>query len=78
VNVQSSLRNASVVAVLSCGLVSGAHADEQLTSLPSETPATFTPTNADFDYVKREEMVPMRDGVKLKTFILIPKRTAFQ
>ena len=26
-----------------------------------------------FDYVKREEMIPMRDGVKLKTFILIPK-----
>ena len=48
-----------------CGLVSGALADEQVTSLPSETPATFTPTNADFDYVKREEMVPMRDGVKL-------------
>ena len=23
--------------------------------------------------VKREEMIPMRDGVKLKTFILIPK-----
>ena len=39
----------------------------------SDTPATFTPKLDTFDYVKREEMIPMRDGVKLKTFILIPK-----
>ncbi len=44
-----------------------------VTSLPSDTPATFKPVTDSFDYVKREEMIPMRDGVKLKTFILIPK-----
>ncbi|MDP9268879.1 MAG: CocE/NonD family hydrolase [Acidobacteriota bacterium] len=38
-----------------------------------DTPAKFTPKTDTFDYVKREEMIPMRDGVKLKTFILIPK-----
>jgi putative CocE/NonD family hydrolase len=42
-------------------------------SLPSDIPATFKPRTQDFDYVVREEMIPMRDGVKLKTVILVPK-----
>jgi putative CocE/NonD family hydrolase len=42
-------------------------------TLPSETPAQFTPTNAGFDYERREVMIPMRDGVKLHTVILVPK-----
>ena len=42
-------------------------------ALPSETPAKFTPTNYGFDYAKRDVMIPMRDGVKLHTVILIPK-----
>jgi uncharacterized protein len=42
-------------------------------NFPSETPADFKPRIDGFDYVKREEMIPMRDGVKLKTFIIIPK-----
>ena len=42
-------------------------------ALPSEIPAKFEPTNAGFDYVKRDVMIPMRDGVKLHTVILIPK-----
>ncbi|MGO8701194.1 MAG: CocE/NonD family hydrolase [Limisphaerales bacterium] len=42
-------------------------------SLPSDTPKAFQPKTNDFDYVKREEMIPMRDGVKLKSFILVPK-----
>src|SRR5256886_17350439 len=42
-------------------------------SLPSETPAQFTPVADSFDYVRREVMIPMRDGVKLHTVILIPK-----
>ena len=50
-----------------------ATADAQVTSLPSETPANFVPKTDEFDYVKREEMIPMRDGVSLKTFILVPK-----
>lgn len=41
--------------------------------LPSEIPAKFTPTNHGFDFVKRDVMIPMRDGVKLHTVILIPK-----
>src|SRR5437773_6984491 len=42
-------------------------------ALPSEIPSKFTPTNTGFDYSKREVMIPMRDGVKLHTVILIPK-----
>jgi uncharacterized protein len=41
--------------------------------LPSETPATFVPRVDSFDYTEREVMIPMRDGVKLKTVILIPR-----
>jgi uncharacterized protein len=40
---------------------------------PNETPPHFKPDLESFDYLKREQMIPMRDGVKLKTFILIPK-----
>ncbi|HVW11122.1 MAG TPA: CocE/NonD family hydrolase [Bryobacteraceae bacterium] len=39
----------------------------------SEIPATFQPSPYGFDYTKRDEMIPMRDGVKLHTIILIPK-----
>jgi putative CocE/NonD family hydrolase len=41
--------------------------------LPSETPAKLVPATDSFDYVKREVMIPMRDGVKLHTVIVIPK-----
>jgi uncharacterized protein len=41
--------------------------------LPSETPANFVAHVESFDYVKREVMIPMRDGVKLQTVILIPR-----
>jgi putative CocE/NonD family hydrolase len=39
---------------------------------PSETPAHFQPTNAGFDYQRRDVMISMRDGVKLHTVILVP------
>lgn len=41
-------------------------------SLPSEIPAKFAPTNYRFDHVRREVEIPMRDGVKLHTVILVP------
>src|ERR1017187_7731380 len=40
---------------------------------PSETPADFKPVTDSFDYTKRDVMIPMRDGVKLHTVILLPK-----
>ena len=41
--------------------------------LPSETPAKLRTVEEGFDYSKRELMIPMRDGVKLHTVILVPK-----
>ena len=40
---------------------------------PSETPAEFKPVTNSFDYVKRDVMIPMRDGVRLHTVILVPR-----
>ena len=40
---------------------------------PNDIPKTFTIPTADYDYVKREVMIPMRDGVKLYTVIVVPK-----
>ncbi len=48
-------------------------ATAQYPSYPSETPDRFEPRTDSFDYVRREVMIPMRDGVKLYTVILIPK-----
>jgi putative CocE/NonD family hydrolase len=45
----------------------------QYPALPSETPRAFKPTNDGFDYTRRAEMIPMRDGVKLHTVIIVPK-----
>jgi len=41
--------------------------------LPSETPAELKPATGPFDHVRRDVMVPMRDGVKLHTVVLVPK-----
>ncbi len=45
----------------------------QSSSDQNEIPEKFTPKTDSFDYLRREEMIPMRDGVKLKTIILVPK-----
>ncbi len=42
-------------------------------TLNSEMPAGFVPHTDNFDYIKRVVMIPMRDGVKLHTVIIIPK-----
>ncbi|PYQ42202.1 MAG: hypothetical protein DMF77_13605 [Acidobacteria bacterium] len=42
-------------------------------ALPSETPATLAPATSGFDYVRRDVMIPMRDGVKLHTVVLVPR-----
>src|ERR1700750_614524 len=39
----------------------------------SETPSKIEPTNYGFNYERRTVMIPMRDGVKLHTVILVPK-----
>ena len=44
--------------------------------LPSEMPASFEPVTEAFDHVRRDVMIPMRDGVRLRTVILVPKGAA--
>jgi len=50
-----------------------APAPPQYPALPSETPTRFAPATDSFDHVRRDVMIPMRDGVKLHTVILLPK-----
>jgi len=38
-----------------------------------DIPAAFRAPTGDYDYVKREVMIPMRDGVRLHTVIVVPK-----
>ena len=45
----------------------------QKQSPESDIPSEFKAPTGDYDYVKRVEMIPMRDGVKLYTVIVIPK-----
>ena len=40
---------------------------------PSETPEHLVSTDYGFDHVRRDVMIPMRDGVKLHAVILVPK-----
>jgi len=48
-------------------------APSQYPGLPSEMPAKIEPVTDSFDYSRSEVMIPMRDGVKLHTVILVPK-----
>jgi hypothetical protein len=62
-----------LLGLLTGALYSQPSAAQQAASLPSETPEKIAPVTDSFDYVKRDVMIPMRDGVKLHTVILIPK-----
>src|SRR5271166_1605766 len=65
---------ASLLAVSSLSRPSAAQSSgSQATTLPSEMAEKFEPVTDSFDYVKRDVMIPMRDGVKLHTVIVIPK-----
>jgi putative CocE/NonD family hydrolase len=64
--------SAFAVALLAC-VASATGLAAQVPTLPSESPAKVVPTNAAFEYERRDVMIPMRDGVKLHTVILVPK-----
>src|SRR6202789_3185032 len=66
------LRQSLLAATILCYLVPLAPAQTP-SALPSESPAIFKSTDHGFDYDRREAMIPMRDGVKLHTVILVPK-----
>ena len=67
----------ALLAVLLVSTVAASAADSKhppkYPSLPSETPAHFAPDHSSFGYTIRDVMIPMRDGVKLHTVIMIPR-----
>jgi putative CocE/NonD family hydrolase len=74
--VRSGILTAAVVAAELLSMGSGAAQNppaRQASTLPSERPDRFQATNDGFDYERRDVMIPMRDGVKLHTVILVPE-----
>ena len=67
-----TISNRSILAVITLALAA-LPGSAQTSPMTPDIPAKFTPPNTGYDYVKRVEMVPMRDGVKLYTVIVIPK-----
>jgi putative CocE/NonD family hydrolase len=67
-----SVLTLAALAALSLSAVPAA-AQTPPATLQSETPAKFEPTYHGFDHTRRDVMIPMRDGVKLHTVILVPK-----
>jgi putative CocE/NonD family hydrolase len=64
----------TVAALLAAALVGSAPAQPTgQPGLPGEIPATFQPVTDRWDHVRRVEEIPMRDGVRLHTVILVPK-----
>jgi len=59
----------AIVALLGAPMAANADAAKP----GGDVPAKFVKPEANNDYIKRVEMVPMRDGVKLYTVIVIPK-----
>ena len=60
-------------ALLLSGTAAGQTAPAGQGTLASETPAQFKVAQDAWEYSRREVMIPMRDGVKLHTVILVPK-----
>ncbi|WP_158915092.1 CocE/NonD family hydrolase [Caulobacter sp. S45] len=69
-------RRLALVALAPTALVLGAAAPAAKAAppfQPTDMPANFEGRTDSFDYVRREVMIPMRDGVKLHTILIIPK-----
>jgi hypothetical protein len=63
----------SIPFALGVGLAAIASLDAQTPPLTPDIPSRFEAPTSSYDYVKREVMIPMRDGVKLHTVIVVPK-----
>jgi uncharacterized protein len=59
--------------VFTAGTSAAQNAQPRYPNYPSETPANFQPNQTTWDYTRKAVMIPMRDGVKLHTVILVPK-----
>ena len=54
-------------------LTAGAAAAQKHAPAAGDTPRAFVQPTAGFDHERRDVMIPMRDGMKLHTVILVPK-----
>jgi len=70
---QRPLRRRTKQALLGASAVLALGAIATLFAADSDIPKTFHSPTDDLDYIKREVMIPMRDGVKLYTVIVLHK-----
>ncbi|MFC0168437.1 CocE/NonD family hydrolase [Pseudoduganella danionis] len=73
VAVSAALNLALNVAVITASTVLASAARAQTAPMAPDVPASFEMRMPAADYVRREVMIPMRDGVRLHTVLLIPK-----
>src|SRR5438874_1589158 len=66
----TTIRQCLLAAIL---LVGAAVIQAQISPLTPDIPPKFETPTASYDYVKRDVMIPMRDGVRLHTVIVVPK-----
>src|ERR1700761_2056300 len=69
------MRHSIALAALAFGLVAAAPppVTPDMVQTGTDIAAKWVKPEGSYDYVKREVMIPMRDGVKLHTVIVIPK-----
>ncbi|MBX7187768.1 MAG: CocE/NonD family hydrolase, partial [Vicinamibacteria bacterium] len=77
---ENRLRLSLTLALITFGVFAGGGARAQspaparpVPTLASETPVKFVQATDAFDYVRRTAMIPMRDGTRLFTVIVVPK-----
>jgi hypothetical protein len=70
------VRSAVAIAALVTLALTASAQKPKYPDYPSETPSHLQPSTEGFDYARREVMIPMRDGVRLHTVILVPKGAA--
>src|SRR3989454_10095077 len=68
-----TFRSVSVAIALVTVLIGSLISAQQTPPLTPDIPAKFDAPTSKYDYVKRDVMIPMRDGVKLHTVIVVPK-----
>lgn len=70
----AALRRGVATFILAAGITAHAPAaDEPLFPPAGDIPERFEIADEGFDFERREAMIPMRDGVKLHTVILVPR-----
>ena len=68
-----SARQFFLVLAVAILLASGSSLFAQTSAETPDIPAKYSAPTASYDYARREVMIPMRDGVKLFTVIVVPK-----